>query len=229
MNLSRSIALIDPSKVNSRINILGMGATGSAIFSQLLHHGVFPSSIHIYDFDTVSDVNIGNQIYSHDMVGLPKVEAAKVFAERNFGYVLPDSNIHNVKVDENNIDEIQGIVFFTTDGKRKPLFELMQYKTSIPYVIETGIDSRCWTANLLSFCNPEHIEWFENNRCFSGESSDVTEVLSACGGKQIIKSTVDMCASNAMWLFIQKVNNDITVGKTIWCSCSPLLVRTKDI
>lgn len=54
--------------------IIGCGAIGSLVARQLAQMG---SSMHLYDFDTVDEVNLACQGFEEGDLGMPKVEALK--------------------------------------------------------------------------------------------------------------------------------------------------------
>ena len=64
MNLSKSLEYFDPiNDFEGAIHVIGIGAMGSRIVELLVRLGV--PRIHIWDFDTVEDKNITNQLYFH--------------------------------------------------------------------------------------------------------------------------------------------------------------------
>ena len=74
MNLSKSLEYFDPiNDYEGAIHIIGIGAMGSRIAELLVRLGV--PRIHIWDFDTVEDKNITNQIYFQTQIGMKKTEA----------------------------------------------------------------------------------------------------------------------------------------------------------
>ena len=62
MNLSKSLEYFDPiNDLEGAIHIIGIGAMGSRVAELLVRLGI--QRIHIWDFDTVEDKNITNQLY----------------------------------------------------------------------------------------------------------------------------------------------------------------------
>ena len=66
---------------HKRIDVIGIGATGSRIVLSLAKLGI--ESIHVWDFDEVADVNIANQVYGLEDVGKQKVDALKAIVMRD--------------------------------------------------------------------------------------------------------------------------------------------------
>jgi PRTRC genetic system ThiF family protein len=75
------------------VNLIGMGGTGSQVLSSLarIHKGLEAlghTGIHVkvYDFDTVSEANLGRQLFSPSDLNLNKAVAAVSRVNRFFGY-----------------------------------------------------------------------------------------------------------------------------------------------
>ena len=75
MNLNKSYEFFQPEKDSSRIHIVGCGSVGSTVAENLVRCGV--KNITLYDFDTVEEHNIVNQMFTQSDIGKPKVEALK--------------------------------------------------------------------------------------------------------------------------------------------------------
>ena len=74
MNLSKSLEYFDPiNDLEGAIHIVGIGAMGSRVAELLVRLGI--QRIHIWDFDTVEDKNITNQLYLHHQIGMKKTDA----------------------------------------------------------------------------------------------------------------------------------------------------------
>lgn len=70
----------DATKVRKSVHIIGVGAVGSTVCEILARMG-FPK-VHIYDFDTVSDHNITNQMFNFEDIGKLKVDAVEEMMKR---------------------------------------------------------------------------------------------------------------------------------------------------
>lgn len=73
MNLIKSQDYFSPTKVGSRCHIIGCGSVGSTVAENLVRLGV--TNITLYDFDTVAEHNIANQMFFSSDIGKPKTEA----------------------------------------------------------------------------------------------------------------------------------------------------------
>lgn len=75
MDLSKSYEFFQPEKEDARIHIVGCGSVGSTVAENLARCGV--TRFTLWDFDTVEQHNIVNQMFRQQDVGKPKVEALR--------------------------------------------------------------------------------------------------------------------------------------------------------
>lgn len=75
MDLSKVYEFFQPEKDSSRIHIVGCGSVGSTLAENLIRCGV--TKLALWDFDTVEEHNIVNQMFRKADVGRKKVEALK--------------------------------------------------------------------------------------------------------------------------------------------------------
>lgn len=75
MDLSKSYEFFQPEKDDARIHIVGCGSVGSTVAENLARCGV--TKMTLWDFDTVENHNIVNQMFRQQDVGKSKVEALK--------------------------------------------------------------------------------------------------------------------------------------------------------
>ena len=137
-DLWRQMGFFTPSKVEGKIHVVGVGATGSHIVNTLACMGV--ENIVVYDFDVVEPHNLPNQIYSLPDVGKPKVDALKQYVTNKMGF---DIEAVNEKVE--SIEDLDGMLILCTDSMKsqKEIFESSaKFKPKARAVIETrmGID-----------------------------------------------------------------------------------------
>lgn len=135
----RHIKVFDPNTLNDqRIDIIGVGATGSRIAISLAKLGL--QDIHIWDFDIVESHNIANQAFGLADCGRPKVEALAAIIKAQTGL---DVTAHNEKVTGRTT--LGNIVFLLTDtmASRKEIWDgAIRFKPQIQIMIETrmGVD-----------------------------------------------------------------------------------------
>ena len=75
MDLSKSYEFFQPEKDDARIHILGCGSVGSTIAENLARCGI--TKMTLWDFDTVEEHNIVNQMFTSEHVGQNKAEALR--------------------------------------------------------------------------------------------------------------------------------------------------------
>lgn len=75
MDLSKSYEFFQPEKYDARIHIIGCGSVGSTLAENLARCGI--TKMTLWDFDTVENHNIVNQMFRQQDVGKTKVEALK--------------------------------------------------------------------------------------------------------------------------------------------------------
>lgn len=75
MDLSKSYEFFQPEKVTERIHIIGCGSVGSTVAENLVRCGL--TKLTLWDFDTVEEHNIVNQMFRASDVGRNKAEALK--------------------------------------------------------------------------------------------------------------------------------------------------------
>lgn len=75
----RQSALIDASKLDKKIVIIGAGGIGSWTALALMKMGC--SDVTVIDFDTIEEHNLGSQIYNESDIGMKKVDALKKHIE----------------------------------------------------------------------------------------------------------------------------------------------------
>lgn len=75
LNLNKSREFFDPTDFHDRIHIIGCGSVGSTLAENLARFGFTKFSL--YDFDTVEDKNLVNQMFVEADIGKLKVDAVR--------------------------------------------------------------------------------------------------------------------------------------------------------
>nr|MBN1228844.1 ThiF family adenylyltransferase [Anaerolineae bacterium] len=113
MNHTRSIDIIHPEILKSaHVAVIGTGGIGAATALALAKMGI--GHLYLYDFDTIEDVNIPNQLLPIGAVGKPKVvgliEAIRFFTDgKGVAYrsrVTPDTHLPDVDLVITALDSI---------------------------------------------------------------------------------------------------------------------------
>jgi len=213
MNLLRQIDLFKPEKFkNKRIDVIGVGATGSYIVWLLSKIGL--TNIHIWDDDTIESHNIPNQCFMLDHIDKSKVDAMKEMVKNGAGI---DVFEHNEKVVESQT--LGRIVFLLVDSMsmRKTIWEnLLKQKINIDWVIETRMSSISGRVYTIKPYDPTHIKCWEETLCDDGEAE-----VSSCGASISIAPTVSLIASMAVWQLIKLFNNQQEIENEVLISCRP--------
>jgi molybdopterin/thiamine biosynthesis adenylyltransferase len=191
---TRHLKVFSPADFGStRIDIIGVGATGSRIALSIAKLGV--SNLHIWDFDKIESHNLANQAFGLADVGRPKVEAMADLIKAQTGLeVVP----HNEAVTGRT--RLGNVVFLLTDTmkSRKEIWEgAIKYKPHISAMIETrmGVDEgRVYVARPTA---PAEIDMWEGTLC---DDKEATESL--CGSRITVGPTAEVISGLAVWRFI---------------------------
>jgi molybdopterin/thiamine biosynthesis adenylyltransferase len=200
VNALRHMKLFNPDDFNpKRIDVIGVGATGSWLVTLLTRLGI--TNIHVWDFDIVESHNVANQVFGNNDIGKFKVDALKERVKNDTGIEI---TTHNERV-TGSTSGLGEIVFLLVDNMdvRKEIWEgALKFQFHIGLVVETrfgflndGITPvlRIWSINPT---DPEQVERWE--ACFYDSSGDTQ--ASACGATQSI------CTSAAE-LAVKAANN----------------------
>lgn len=203
---SRQVNILNPEEFNTKINIIGAGATGSWVAFSLAKMGL--SNLHIYDFDEVGMHNLPNQMF-----GVRDIDRNKALSIRNIiklftGFTV---NARNEKVDGSV--PLQGIVFMLTDTmkSRKDIYNrAIKNNPSIDLLIETRMDLRGGRIYVVDPKNREQTKMYEQ----TFYSDDEAEV-SACGVSQTVLPSALAITSHAIWKLLNYINGEIVYNETI--------------
>lgn len=206
MNLSKSYEFFKPEMCKERINIIGCGAIGSTVAENLVRFGL--TNISLYDFDTVEEHNIANQIYRTTDVGKLKTEAlADYLCEIN-----PEVN-SNLKLynDGWKGQKLSGYVFLCVDNieLRKEISE----KNKDSRYIKAFFDFRMRLTDAQHYAadwsNKEMITNFLNTMNFTSEEAEAETPVSACNIALSVAPTVRTVCAYGVSNFINFVKEGV--------------------
>lgn len=203
---SRQVNILNPEEFNTRINIIGAGATGSWVAFSLAKMGL--SNLHIYDFDEVGMHNLPNQMFGVRDIGRNKALSIRNIIKLFTGFTV---NAKNEKVDGSV--PLQGIVFMLTDTmkSRKDIYNrAIKNNPSIDLLIETRMDLRGGRIYVVDPKNREQTKMYEQ----TFYSDDEAEV-SACGVSQTVLPSALAITSHAIWKLLNYINGEIVYNETI--------------
>lgn len=128
MNMSKFLEYFDPTEVKQPIHIVGCGAVGSHIAEQLARMGLV--NIHLWDFDTVDEHNIANQMFIQEDIGRSKVDAVlDMMYEINHDLGIPGQNKVFLHGAGWHGEVLNGYVFLCVDNidLRREIVKVNQY------------------------------------------------------------------------------------------------------
>ncbi len=210
---------------DTRVDVIGCGATGSRIAMELAKLGV--ENLHIWDFDIIESHNPANQLFYNEDIGKLKVEAIEDHIFRATG-VKP--TIHNERVDGSQ--ELGKVVFLLTDNmsSRKEIWNsAIVNNYEVELMIETRMGARLGKVYTINPNDLNHIKLWEGTLC-----DDAVAVPSECGGKVSVGPTANGIASFAVWQFIdwfdyfKRPNERAWPSKQIYVTFNPLSLITDE-
>ena len=211
---TRHRSVFDPVKWIGRVDVIGVGATGSKIALSLAKLGV--SNLHVWDGDTVEMQNLANQAYGIEDVGDPKVTAIAEAIMFATGQAI---SRHPHWEPELHARVLGDVVFCMVDSMkaRRQVFESMRLNLRTGLVVDSrmGADH----AQLLTY-HPRSSDSLKDYEAtlFSDEDGHVE--VSACGTAITVGPTADIISGYAVWQFIkhaagQPVEREIVFGARV--------------
>lgn len=203
---TRHFSIFSPQRFgDTRIDVIGAGATGSSIVLFLAKLGA--TNIHVWDFDTIESHNLSNQMYGPSHIGMAKVDALYEVVQYLTGTkIVP----HNEKVTEDT--DIPGkYVFLLVDSiaaRREIADNCLDGNMSTQTCIETrmGVETG-WVYTFNPNVPSELAAW----KATLPESDDAAAVeTSPCGTPITVGMQANLIASLAVWQFVRAVRHSWT-------------------
>lgn len=194
---SRQVNIFKPEEFNTPVHVIGCGATGSWLALALAKLGV--KNLHIWDFDTIEEHNLPNQVYKMEDIGDLKVNALQedILERANINAI-----IHNEKVDGSQ--RLSGVVFVLTDTmkSREEIFnKAIQNNPGMKLFIETRMDLKGGRIYAFDPKNRDICKKYKET-LYTDDQAEV----SACGISQTVIATGIGIVSQALWIFLNWVN-----------------------
>jgi molybdopterin/thiamine biosynthesis adenylyltransferase len=144
MNLNKHLEFISPSAYMKPIHIIGVGAIGSRLAELLVRLGF--DNLTVYDFDTVEDANITNQLYTYPDIGELKTKALS----KHLYSINP--NLQLIAKDRYTDQRLEGAVFLCVDSmnlrKEIVLFNFDNQKIDLIFDIRMRLtDAQAYAAD----------------------------------------------------------------------------------
>ena len=201
MNLNKHIKFFDPiNSIGAPIHIIGCGAIGSTLAEMLVRMGV--PKLHLYDFDTVSEHNIANQMFTTYDIGLLKTYALDEML-RAINPAIKIVNSHKGYINQ----VLSGYVFLCVDNidLRREIVEAQQYNPNIKAMFDFRMrltDAQHYAAD---FSDLKSIKEFLSSMQFTHEEAKQATPTNACGTSMNIIPTVRVICSLGLSNFINFV------------------------
>lgn len=205
INLSKSLDFFDPSVLTSRCHVIGCGSVGGFVAELLVRFGV--TRIALYDFDTVEDKNVANQIFTYEDVGMNKCDATLRILKR----INPEiDKFVKVYRDGYTNQSLSGHVFLCVDDidLRRNIVSnnFMNINIDSMYDFRTRLtDSQHFAAD---WSDKKQVENLLKTMNFSNEDAEKGTEVSACGVSLCVAPTVRMVAEIGVMNFINFVKGD---------------------
>ncbi len=195
IDAQRHLPVFDPDAWgNRRIDVIGVGATGSKVVLSLAKLGI--QKIRVWDPDVVGKHNVGNQAFGNDDVGKPKVTALSEMVLRQTGLLL-DARAEYV----DGTQELGPVVFLLTDtmASRKEIWERgLRFKPRVKLMVETRLGADSMYIYCVNPCSLPEVRGWESTLC-----DDAKVERSACGGKISVGPSAGILAEKAVWQLIR--------------------------
>jgi molybdopterin/thiamine biosynthesis adenylyltransferase len=177
----------------TRVDVVGCGALGSRVAMSLAKLGL--EDIHIWDFDTVAEHNIPNQLFGNDQVGRNKNEAlCDLINTATDTECTPHGKC-------DGSEPFGPVVFMCVDSMkiRKELWEAqIKYQPFVSLLVESRMGADSGRVYAVRPCEPKHIELYEAT-LYGDEQAEV----SACGSTISVGPTAELVSGFAVWQFMK--------------------------
>ena len=192
MNLVRQEEFFSPIKVTDEIHIIGIGAIGSHIAEMLVRMGL--TNIHIYDFDTVDEHNVPNQLYFETDIHAPKVRALTGTMEminpnvklkiHDKGYILEQTRL-------------SGYVFLCVDSinLRKAIVKEQEFNPMIKALFDFRMGLEDAQHYAADWKDRKQIEDLLGSMNFTDEEAKEAMPTTACGSALCVLPTIRVITS----------------------------------
>lgn len=204
MNLTKHYEYFNPTTIEEPIHIIGCGAIGSTLAENLVRLGL--TNIHLYDFDTVAEHNIANQMFRQKDIGWLKVIALEEILKE----INPHVDITKHEEGYTNRPIKTGYIFLCVDNieLRKKIVEEHRYNPNI----KAFFDFRMGLADAQHYATlntPTGVSNLLKTMDFTHTEAKQNMPISACGTSLNILPTVRIIVANGVANFINyvKTNN----------------------
>lgn len=188
MNLAKSAEFFNPESVKETINLIGCGSVGSTVAELLARFGL--TRVNLYDFDTVEEHNLANQMFTTKNLYKPKLEGVY----DRWTEINPEA-AKNIKLFGEGWDgqKLSGYVFLCVDNieLRKRIVEENKYNINIKAMFDfrTALVSAQHYA--ADWSKDRDIAAFLDTMDFTHAEAEKNVPVSAC--------KVSLCVMPTVW------------------------------
>lgn len=202
MDLSKHIDFFNPNDVDAPIHIIGVGAMGSWIAHHLVRLGV--TELVIYDFDTVDEYNITNQLFKREHIGKPKTD----MLIEELKTINPSIK---VKVyDKGYVKQmLSGHVFLAVDNieLRQQIVNNNLYNNDIKSMYDCRMRLTDAQSYACDWSTMDNRKKFLATMDFTEEEATEATPVSACGTTLSVTPTVIVCTCLTVSNFINFIKD----------------------
>ena len=200
MNLIKHREFFDPEQFNDEVHIIGCGAVGSTIAEQLTRLGF--KKLHIYDFDTVSEHNITNQMFLHKHIGISKLDALDEICHS----INPEIQLMHYPNGWKKGMPLSGYVILAVDSidTRNEIVDDNYFNPHIKAVYDVRmrlVDAQHFAAKW----DTEGKKFLKQTMAFTSEEANAATPMSACGTTLSVTPTVRIISSYAVCNLINTI------------------------
>jgi len=157
MNFMRQMGILPPMNMNVSVGLIGAGGIGAATAIALAKMGI--KWLEVYDFDTIEDVNIPNQLLRVSDIGKPKVASLMSLIKQ-----LSDTQgvMHRTKIEANTSLDFQHIYITTVDSieARKEIWENIQANVRCNWYLDARMGAELFQLYTIDMTNHA---WYARN------------------------------------------------------------------
>lgn len=205
MNLAKSSEFFNPESCDGWIHLIGCGSVGSAVAELLARFGL--TNVSLYDFDTVEEHNLANQMFTTKNLYKPKVDAVY----ERWVEINPEA-AKTLKVHKEgwNGQKLSGYVFLCVDNieLRKKIVEENKYNLNIKAMFDfrTALTSaQHYAAN---WEDDNDIQTFLDTMDFTHAEAEKNVPVSACKVSLCVMPTVWSVAMAGVINFVNFIKNE---------------------
>lgn len=204
MNLAKSFEFFNPETCQGRIHIIGCGSVGSTVAELLARFGLVNFSL--YDFDTVEEHNLVNQMFDTGDVGHAKVDATLEHLKLINPEIAQFAKIYPKGYEG---QKLSGYVFLCVDNidLRRRIVQENKFNMNIKAMFDFRTALTSGQHYAADWSKQEHIKSLLDTMDFSHEEAEKNVPVSACKISLCVAPTVRLVSMVGVTNFINFVKD----------------------